>query len=258
METVEVAGLEMVVVHMMESKMAEVEMMAGEMPVIRGVVETVIRGVVETERWQGDVEDVDAELDFYLQLLTHSDVCTRKITKLFQERTDPNGYAQAQLSDDTIKFYWEEFKEEKLDRRPSYFELFKHTHTKKHDDQTFIAEKDKQIHEKVALQREELTQKGEEVDESQLYYDAVGGHDKKRRIYRLGSYGTFIRGPINANTSDNITSTSQPSDNANSAKMQDEIENLKASLVLMQQRLDDIESERAGTSSSPSSYPNST
>nr|GLL39953.1 uncharacterized protein LOC109173928 [Ipomoea trifida] len=112
--------------------------------------------------------------------------------------------------------------------------------------------------EKVALQRNELTQKGEEVDENQLYYDAVGGHDKKRRIYRLGSYGTFIRGPINANTSDNITSTSQPSDNANSAKMQDEIQNLKASLVLMQQRLDAIESERAGTSSSPSSYPNST
>nr|GMD39290.1 uncharacterized protein LOC109176665 [Ipomoea batatas] len=46
--------------------------------------------------------------------------------------------------------------------------------------------------------------------------------------------------------------------NANSAKMQDEIENLKASLVLMQQRLDGIESERAGTSSSPSSHPNST
>nr|GMD54394.1 uncharacterized protein LOC109173928 [Ipomoea batatas] len=112
--------------------------------------------------------------------------------------------------------------------------MFKHTHTKKHDGQTFIAEKDKQIH------------------------DAVGGHDKKRRIYGLGSYGTFIRGPINANTSDNITSTSQPLDNANSAKMQDEIENLKASLVLMQQRLDTIESERAGTSSSPSSHPNST
>nr|GMC99275.1 uncharacterized protein LOC109176665 [Ipomoea batatas] len=78
------------------------------------------------------------------------------------------------------------------------------------------------------------------------------------KVYGLGSYGTFIRGPTNANTSYNITSTSQQSDNANSAKMQDEIENLKASLVLMQQRLDAIESERAGTSSSPSSHPNST
>nr|GMD08006.1 uncharacterized protein LOC109173928 [Ipomoea batatas] len=137
--------------------------------------------------------------------------------------------------------------EEQLGHRPSYFELFKHTHTKNHDDQTFIVEKDKQIHEQVALQREELTQKGEKVDESQLYYNVVGGHDKKRKVYGLGSYGTFIRGPINANRSDNITSTSQPSDNANSAKMQDEIENLKASLVLLQQRLYAIESERGGT-----------
>nr|GMD32710.1 uncharacterized protein LOC109176665 [Ipomoea batatas] len=78
------------------------------------------------------------------------------------------------------------------------------------------------------------------------------------KVYGLGSYGTFIHGPTNANTSYNITSTSQQSDNANSAKMQDEIENLKASLVLMQQKLDAIESERAGTSSSPSSHPNST
>nr|GLL44738.1 threonylcarbamoyladenosine tRNA methylthiotransferase [Ipomoea trifida] len=49
-----------------------------------------------------------------------------------------------------------------------------------------------------------------------------------------------------ANTSNNITSTSQSSDNANSAKMQDEIENLKTFMVFMQQRFDVLESERAG------------
>ncbi|XP_019167786.1 PREDICTED: uncharacterized protein LOC109163491 isoform X1 [Ipomoea nil] len=42
--------------------------------------------------------------------LTSSDVCARKITKLFKERIDPNGYAWGQLSVETVEFYWEEFK----------------------------------------------------------------------------------------------------------------------------------------------------
>nr|GMD06375.1 putative gag-polypeptide of LTR copia-type [Ipomoea batatas] len=54
------------------------------------------------------------------------------------------------------------------------------------------------------------------------------------------------------------SSTSQSSDNASSAKMQDEIENLKAFMVFMQLRFDVLESERAGTSSSLSSQPKST
>nr|GLL46108.1 uncharacterized protein LOC109173928 [Ipomoea trifida] len=94
--------------------------------------------------------------------------------------------------------------EEQLCPRPFYFELSKRTHTKKHDVQTFIVEKDKQIHEQVELQRGILTQNGEDIDESQLYYDVVGRHDKKRRVYELDS-------------------KSQQSDNANSSKMQDDI-----------------------------------
>nr|GME12867.1 uncharacterized protein LOC109156624 [Ipomoea batatas] len=88
--------------------------------------------------------------------------------------------------------------EGQLGHYPSYYELFKHTHTKQHDGETFIVEKAKQIHEQVATQREMLTGTGEQVDDNQLYYDVVGGHDKKRRIYGLGSYGCSV---VNGSTS---------------------------------------------------------
>ncbi|XP_031131664.1 uncharacterized protein LOC116033047 [Ipomoea triloba] len=129
-----------------------------------------------------------------------------------------------------------------LGHYPSYYELFKHTHTKQHDGQTFIVEKAKQIHEQVESQRELLTQNGEQVDDNQLYYDAVGGHDKKRRIYGLGSYGcSVVNGQSSDNTSCNMTPTFQPPDNATSTNVQDEIQSLKATILVMQQRLDAID-----------------
>nr|GMC48952.1 uncharacterized protein LOC109156624 [Ipomoea batatas] len=144
--------------------------------------------------------------------------------------------------------------EGQLGHYPSYYELFKHTHTKQHDGETFIVEKAKQIHEQVATQRDMLTGTGEQVDDNQLYYDVVGGHDKKRRIYGLGSYGcSIVNGSISDNTSDNMTPTSRPHDNATPASVQDEIQSLKATILLMQQRLDAIDGGRAGTSSSPPS-----
>nr|GMD37679.1 uncharacterized protein LOC109176665 [Ipomoea batatas] len=87
------------------------------------------------------------------------------------------------------------------------------------------------------------------------YTTVVAGEDDMmkslwRSIVRLAAVREQMKMPLKGDLIQ--------SDNANSAKMQDEIENLKASLVLMQQRLDAIESERAGTSSSPSSHPNST
>nr|GMC99543.1 uncharacterized protein LOC109156624 [Ipomoea batatas] len=146
--------------------------------------------------------------------------------------------------------------EGQLGHYPSYYELFKHTHTKQHDWQTFIVEKAKQIHEQVESQRELLTQNGEQVDDNQLYYDAVGGHDKKRRIYGLGSYGcSVVNGQSSDNTSCNMTPTSQPPDNATSTNVQDEIQSLKVTILVMQ-RLDAIDGGRAGTSSSPPSQTN--
>nr|GMC64443.1 uncharacterized protein LOC109155276 isoform X2 [Ipomoea batatas] len=108
--------------------------------------------------------------------------------------------------------------------------------------------------EQVAMQREMLTGTGEQVDDNELYYDVVGGHDKKRRIYGLGSYGcSIVNGSTSDNTSGNMTPTSRPPDNATSASVQDEIQSLKATILLMQQRLDVIDCGRAGTSSSPPS-----
>lgn len=34
---------------------------------------------------------------------------------------------------------------------------------------------------------------GEEIDEDKLFYDVVGGHDRKKRLYGFGSYGKCIR-----------------------------------------------------------------
>nr|GMD87732.1 uncharacterized protein LOC109155304 [Ipomoea batatas] len=88
---------------------------------------------------------------------------------------------------------------------------------------------------------------GEQVDDNQLYYDVVGGHDKKRRIYGLGSYGcSIVNGSTSDNTSGNMTPTSRPPDNATPASVQDEIQSLKATILLMQQRLDAIDGGRAG------------
>ncbi|CAH9120152.1 unnamed protein product, partial [Cuscuta epithymum] len=42
--------------------------------------------------------------------LLPSEECSRKITSLFKERVDPDGYSWANLSEDIIKFYWDEFK----------------------------------------------------------------------------------------------------------------------------------------------------
>ncbi|CAH9117019.1 unnamed protein product, partial [Cuscuta epithymum] len=42
--------------------------------------------------------------------LLPSEECSRKITSLFKERVDPHGYSWANLSEDIIKFYWDEFK----------------------------------------------------------------------------------------------------------------------------------------------------
>ena len=33
---------------------------------------------------------------------------------------------------------------------------------------------------------------GEEVNEDELFYDVVGGHDRKRRLYGFGSFGNVI------------------------------------------------------------------
>lgn len=50
----------------------------------------------------------------------------------------------------------------------------------------------------------DLALRGEEVLESELFYTAVGGHDRKKRVYGLGSYGKSI---FHENSSQTCTSS---------------------------------------------------
>ncbi|PWA57863.1 hypothetical protein CTI12_AA405410 [Artemisia annua] len=79
-----------------------------------------------------------------------------------------------------------------LKRPPNPFELFVYTHTKNHDETTFIDKKAKTINDNVLRLREAHEANHAEgessqlVNESALYYEAVGGV-KKRNVYGLGS-----------------------------------------------------------------------
>ncbi|GKA80638.1 PDR ABC-type transporter family protein [Tanacetum coccineum] len=79
-----------------------------------------------------------------------------------------------------------------LKRPPNPFELFVYTHTKNHDKETFIDKKAKTINDNVLQLREAReanhaeAESSQMVNESALYYEAVGGV-KKRNMYGLGS-----------------------------------------------------------------------
>ncbi|XP_023730883.2 uncharacterized protein LOC111878594 [Lactuca sativa] len=84
----------------------------------------------------------------------------------------------------------------KLGHEPPHSELFLYTHTKNHVKVTFTNEKDRQIHAAYIEKREELEAKGVEFEEDKLFYAVVGGHDKKRRLYGLGSFAKKKRGNL--------------------------------------------------------------
>ncbi|XP_023751938.1 uncharacterized protein LOC111900287 [Lactuca sativa] len=80
----------------------------------------------------------------------------------------------------------------KLGHESLHSELFLYTHTKNHDGVTFTNEKDRQIHASYIEKREELEAEGVEFEEDKLFYDVVGGHDKKKRLYGLGSFAKAV------------------------------------------------------------------
>ncbi|KAI3510686.1 hypothetical protein L1887_17818 [Cichorium endivia] len=82
--------------------------------------------------------------------------------------------------------------EEYTGQAPSCFDIFMFTHTKDHDGKTLIDERSKKVHDYYVSRRADLEVIGEKVDDNDLFYRAVGGHDRKRRIYGLGSYGRSI------------------------------------------------------------------
>ncbi|XP_052622434.1 uncharacterized protein LOC111913750 [Lactuca sativa] len=68
----------------------------------------------------------------------------------------------------------------KLGNEPPHSELFMYTHTKNHDGAAYTEK------------WEELEAKGIEFEEDKLFYAVVGGHDKKKRLYGLGSFANAI------------------------------------------------------------------
>ncbi|XP_057994922.1 uncharacterized protein LOC131175239 [Hevea brasiliensis] len=75
---------------------------------------------------------------------------------------------------------WSDKLGKELGRKPTPTELFVHTHTRKHDKETFVDKKSKKIHDAIVARREELTQiTPDNINENQLYLDVVGGGEKR-------------------------------------------------------------------------------
>ncbi|WCJ18490.1 DNA-binding bromodomain-containing protein [Euphorbia peplus] len=77
---------------------------------------------------------------------------------------------------------------EQLGRDPTPHELFVYTHTRKHDGQSFVDQRAKEVHERAELIREQMAQKSSTVDESKVFLEAAGGK-RRSRVYGLGSEG---------------------------------------------------------------------
>ena len=78
--------------------------------------------------------------------------------------------------------------------------------------------------------RDDLVAIGEEVNDNDLYYEAVGGHDRKRRLYGLGSYGKSI-----VPTTDTFETCTSEDPNAYKDEINTKIQNLEE-IVKQQQK----------------------
>ncbi|KAL7599123.1 hypothetical protein Lser_V15G23436 [Lactuca serriola] len=104
------------------------------------------------------------------------------------------------------------------------------THTKDHDGNTFLDDKAKRVHYFIESRRADLELLEEEVDENELFYTTVGGHDYIRRIYGLDSYGRSI---FHVDYSKACTS---PDTNSEKHHLETKIQKLEETIV--QQRID--------------------
>ncbi|KAI3709757.1 hypothetical protein L2E82_39523 [Cichorium intybus] len=117
---------------------------------------------------------------------------------------------------------------------PTHHELFLYTHTKNHDGETFLVDKAKKIHDDFKERCEQLEAIGEEIDDNQLFYDTVGGHDRKKRLYGFGSYGKSI------GYSKGSSETYHSSDNNIDKETKEEIEKLKELVETQHEQYEDI------------------
>lgn len=109
------------------------------------------------------------------------------------------------------------------------------THTKDHDGKS-LDERAKQVHEFYESQRADSEPIGEEVDDSEMFYKAAGGHDRKKRVYGLGSYGRalFLKNSYGGSCT--------PS-NTNPQQVKSKIQKLEATVEQQQMELIEMRSE---------------
>nr|KAJ0217522.1 hypothetical protein LSAT_V11C300156140 [Lactuca sativa] len=142
--------------------------------------------------------------------------CSSVIYESFGERAGLNGYSWATLSDETKLLYCDEFHcywddaktllvqacwKNKAKERYRQYIYNKSSKWKKLQDGILKSSRRNQNKKKknrckgddFMERRDHLEAIGEEIDEDKLFYDVVGGHDRKKRLYGFGSYGKHIR-----------------------------------------------------------------
>ncbi|KAL8148811.1 hypothetical protein AgCh_005978 [Apium graveolens] len=106
------------------------------------------------------------------------------------ERLEPEGYNWNSISEETQSFYFEEFKKIQHKREPTADVLFYMTHTRNVKKNIPYGDiEDNGMDDEDGENGEEFEQEksGEPVDRNALFLKAVGGPDKKNRVYGLGS-----------------------------------------------------------------------
>ncbi|CAH1417726.1 unnamed protein product [Lactuca virosa] len=158
--------------------------------------------------------------------------CSSLIYESFGERADLNGYSWATLSDETKLLYWDEFHkkcywdDEKIPLVQALCISFTHTGGPA-------------SHSKIASDLDDFMELcdrleaiGEKNDEDKLFYDVVGGHDRKKRLY---AFGKRIR------SSKGSSETHREQYEDNNAETKVEIENLKKLVETQHEQYEDIQ-----------------
>ncbi|KAK1377005.1 hypothetical protein POM88_033198 [Heracleum sosnowskyi] len=136
----------------------------------------------------------------------------------------------------------------KMERNPSPIEVFEHLHTKNHDNVTYIDKKSTAIAENIKTLRVECSKPvdgssvPQPVDEIMLYYDAIGGRNKRNRVYGIGSSVDIFYEP-NGNTSSHFSSLEPNTQKYQ--KLETELQEMKEQIKEMdemKQRMREMES----------------
>ncbi|KDP34298.1 hypothetical protein JCGZ_12646 [Jatropha curcas] len=175
---------------------------------------------------------------------------SRQIIRIIKLHLDKDGYTWDAVPQEAKDFYWDEFqkhflweevitamlkvawrnyvlyatlkkqqcvsqKAEKYGREPTSMEVFKYTHTKDHDGETFVDRRAMGVNENYSTARNrvlssQLAFDGQpSVDELALYLDATGGQ-KKRKEYGTGSQASHFYYNLASNAAGALPSQPQP------------------------------------------------